>query len=84
MSKFAKVYESAMYGQMLVLLDVDDDGEPCVKFMGKPPGLNVCVVAISFSDEQDAQECFDNVAEEQVASAVASLWKFSPEVEMAS
>ncbi len=78
MERFAKLFEDEKYGQILVLLDTDDDGDPCVKFMGKPPGLGICAVSLGFGSEDDAREVFDHIEHQQAVAAIAGTWEFSP------
>jgi hypothetical protein len=39
---FAKLYENTKHGQILVMLDATDDGEPVIKYCCQPKGLGVC------------------------------------------
>jgi hypothetical protein len=39
---FAKLYETPEHGQILVMLDSNDEGEPVIKYCCKPEGLGVC------------------------------------------
>lgn len=39
---FAKLYETTAHGQVLVILDSNDDGEPLIKYCCRPKGLGVC------------------------------------------
>jgi len=39
---FAKLYEKTKYGQILVMLDSTDEGEPVIKYCCQPEGLGVC------------------------------------------
>jgi len=81
MQQFAKLFEDEKYGQIVVLLDQDDEGEPCVKFMGQPPGLGICVFSLGFGTVDQAREVFGGVTHEQATAGVASMWKFAPQPE---
>ena len=39
---FAKLYETTQHGQILVMLDTNEDGEPYIKYCCQPEGLGVC------------------------------------------
>lgn len=78
MEKFAKLFEDEKYGQIVVLLDTDDEGDPCVRFMTQPSGLGVCAAGISFHEHDDAQATFDKVGVAEASAAAADMWKFSP------
>jgi hypothetical protein len=39
---FAKLYETPEHGQILVMLDSTDEGEPIIKYCCQPEGLGVC------------------------------------------
>ena len=47
--KFAKLFETEKYGQILVKIDSSDDG-PEVRFYFQPENLGVCSIAHSFKD----------------------------------
>lgn len=79
--KFAKLFDDEKLGQILVMLDQDDEGEPCVKFMGMPPGLGICVFSLGFGTEEQAREMFCNVQREHAVAGVAHMWHFSPEAQ---
>jgi len=78
---FAKLFEDEKYGQILVMLDTNDDGDPCVKFMAQPPGLGICATSLSFSEEEHAHEAFERVQHDQARAGVAGLWEFSSEAQ---
>lgn len=79
--KFAKLFHDEKYGQILVMLDTNDEDERCVKFMAQPPGLGICATSVSFRRDADAQATFDGVTIEQARAGAAELWKFSSEAE---
>ena len=39
---FAKLYETTEHGQILVMLDSTEEGEPFIKYSCQPEGLGVC------------------------------------------
>jgi hypothetical protein len=39
---FAKLYETTEHGQILVMLDSTEDGEPIIKYCCQPAGLGIC------------------------------------------
>lgn len=58
MSNFAKLFESETYGQIAVIKQTNDDGDPEIRFYFQPPGLGVCSNALSFGDGNE-DESFD-------------------------
>lgn len=41
---FAKLYETQEHGQILVMLDANEEGEPVIKYCCQPEGLGLCHV----------------------------------------
>lgn len=39
---FAKLYETTEHGQILVMLDSTEEGEPFIKYSCQPEGLGIC------------------------------------------
>jgi len=39
---FAKLYNDTEHGQILVMLDTNEDDEPVIKYFCQPEGLGVC------------------------------------------
>lgn len=76
MQPFAKLFEDQKYGQIVVLLDQDDEGDACIKFIAMPPGLGLCTTSLGFKDEELARSVFDQVTQENAAAGVADMWKF--------
>lgn len=56
MTNFAKIFQVSPYGQILVLLDENDEGEPALKVSVKPEGWGVCSTQISFPDTDEGWE----------------------------
>lgn len=73
MNKFAKLYETEKYGQIVVILQSDDEGDPEIRFFCQPPELGVCSVAFSFEDWDTAEEVFDEVGQEQAEVAAKQM-----------
>ena len=75
MEKFAKLFESEVYGQILVKVDrASDDEAPEVRFFVSPPDLGVCSIAFGYEDEDQgwdkAEKCFaetDQTKAEEIA-----------------
>ena len=68
MNKFAKLFETDV-GQILVLLEENNEGCPEIKILFKPDGLGVCKITLyGFKDSDDswesAEKGFDNTSEE--------------------
>lgn len=72
MEKFAKLFEFDDIGQVLVMLDVDqdDDEKPEIKFYFKPEGLGVCSVGTVGTDSWEIAERRFNLLEADRAHAV--------------
>jgi len=74
---FAKLFETKKYGQILVKID-DDDG-PEVRYYFEPKGLGVCSMALSFTDDDKgdawgkAERVFDGINEASVVETVGVL-----------
>lgn len=81
MRKFAKLFETEKYGQILVIKNKDDDGFPQVQFNVYPKNMGICASAIGFPktsqgwSDQDA--CFDSVDEQTAVNAVYDIFVFS-------
>lgn len=77
---FAKLFNTEK-GQILVMLDTDDDGDPAIKFFANPPSFGVCSVSMSFEDSDTgndhAEEAFDRVDEKLALEVTAELFKFA-------
>lgn len=58
MSKFAKMFESEEYGQVVVMND-DLDGLPAVVVFFQPEGMGVCKAALKFSDDEEGYDKCD-------------------------
>lgn len=58
MNKFAKLFESEKYGQILVKND-DEDGVPQLQVFFQPEGLGVCRSAITFTEDDDGYDKCD-------------------------
>ena len=78
MNKFAKLYETEV-GQILVTIDSDADGEPCVSYQFTPENLGVCRVGIGFKDTAEgwdsADKHFSSVNEESALETVTAALK---------
>ena len=64
---FAKLYETAGHGQILVKMDSGDEG-PEIRFFFQPENLGVCSVAIGYEDDDEgwdkAEDAFSNIVDE--------------------
>lgn len=81
MRKFAKIFETEGYGQILVIKNKDDDGFPQVQFQVYPKGMGICAAAIGFPKTDkgwlDQDACFDSVDEQTAINCVIDIFKFS-------
>lgn len=57
---FAKIHESAEHGQILVMKDTSDEGDPCVVFVFDPKveGIEVFKSQFGFDDEEKRDRTF--------------------------
>jgi hypothetical protein len=58
-NKFAKLFDSEKYGQILVLMTSGDLGEPAVELYFRPEGLGVCQMKLGFEDSDDGWDKAD-------------------------
>lgn len=72
---FAKLYGTQKY-QVLVMLESDDEGCPCVRFSTKPEGLGICSFHISFKDTDEgldaAEQFFNEISEKKAREIISS------------
>ena len=75
---FAKMFESAEHGQLVVMKDQNGEGDPCVKFYFDPriDGLSVCSSVLSVETEEARDLIFIMVELEDVESAVGKVIEF--------
>lgn len=67
---FAKMFDTE-YGQVVSMLQADDDGDPEIRFYAKPDGFGVCSIAFGYSGNWDrAEENFSKI-DVTMASQVA-------------
>jgi len=61
---FAKLFETETHGQILVVLQRGDRGNPELQWSIKPQGFDVCTVSFTYQDTDvawdTAQELIDN------------------------
>lgn len=72
MEDFAKVFNTVR-GQIVVMRDSDDDGDPALMFYAEPSGLGVCRLTLSFSDDDEGWDKLDDAfakADERMALEV--------------
>lgn len=60
MNKFAKLYEYEDIGQVLVMLDTNDDGDPSLNVYFNPEDMGVCCLAASFEDSEKGWEAAEH------------------------
>jgi hypothetical protein len=81
MSKFCKVFEDDVVGQILVKLDSSEDDKPEVRFYAKPPELGVCSLAMVFEDTglgwKKAEVVFEDMTESTAAKIIIDSPMFS-------
>ena len=73
---FAKLYETSL-GQVVVLRQSNNDGEPEIRFYYEPEGLGVSSMAFCYTDDEDGwqgqQEGFEKITLEMAEVAVKQL-----------
>lgn len=77
---FAKLYDTDK-GQIVVMLQSNDEGNPEIRFFVEPPGLGVCSMAFSFDGDDDntwnaAEASFDKVDEAMAVAAQVQLFEY--------
>jgi hypothetical protein len=75
---FAKLFETKEYGQILVISDQDDEGNPALKIMCQLPHLGALATVTSSFDDKDSgydkrDEGFAKINEEMAVKMVADL-----------
>jgi hypothetical protein len=53
--KFARVFEVARYGQIVMLKQQNQEGAPELRFFCQPEGYGVCSFAIGWNDDDNAE-----------------------------
>ena len=70
---FAKMFQTEL-GQVVVMLQADDDGAPEVRVFMKPEDMGVCSTAFGYSDDDAGQASADGgFAKFDLAMATACL-----------
>lgn len=69
---FAKIHESVEHGQILVMKDTSDEGDPCVVFVFNPKieGIEVFKSQFGFDDEEKRDRTFGMATLERAESVV--------------
>ena len=83
MQRFAKLFESEKYGQILVKVDADDECHPEVRFYCIPGDLGVCSLAITFEDSdggwEEADKSFKQIDIEKAEKMVSTIFSITEE-----
>lgn len=60
---FAKMFQSEEVGQIVIMKDINDDQDPCIKIYFDPniEGLSICNSIISFQKEESRDKAFDQI-----------------------
>ncbi len=61
---FAKIFECEKHGQLLVKKDIDENDCPEVRIFGSPPGMDICSLALIFTDDEEGYKLRDIQFEE--------------------
>ncbi len=83
MKQFCKYYASEMFGQIVLIIQRGDEGDPEVRMFFQPlEGLGVLTLAYKYPDTEEgwdqAEEWFNNCTEktaEYHVSKVMSMWQ---------
>ena len=78
MDKFAKLFESEEYGQVLVINDKDSEDLPALVIKFTAEGLGVCEACLSYVDDSDESYdkrdiAFENITEVEALGAVKGI-----------
>ena len=50
MSSFAKLFQSEKYGQLVVIMQGSDSGQPQLRIFMQPPSYGVCSMGLQYED----------------------------------
>jgi len=86
MKDFAKLFTSQTYGQILVVIEENDKGNPCIRFTTQPKNMGLCSVSMGGSDDSDEvwdklEEVFDAINQDAAETAISDLYKTLPPTE---
>ncbi len=77
--KFAKVFDNKRYGQIVVMKEHGQDGEPMMKFYCQPEGFGICSFCIGWGEGQNADkkldEAFDTIVAREAIEIVDGWMK---------
>lgn len=80
MKGFAKLYNTAELGQIMVMVDSNYEGKPEVKTYFTTDNMGVCSTALEFKDDDDgwesARKLFDNTNSEKAQKTVLQVLAF--------
>lgn len=80
---FCKVFDTEL-GQVVVMKDTNDEGNPCLCFYAEPSHLGVSCVRLSFKDNDEGYNAldvtFDNVTKEKALTAVDDMFVFNESI----
>lgn len=71
---FAKLYETPEHGQILVMLDSTEDGEPYIKYSCQPEGLGVCSAqSPTFENSENGWFIAEQVLKEETEKSATDM-----------
>lgn len=78
---FAKLFETEK-GQIVVLLQTNEDNDPEIRFFVKPENMGVCSTAFGYEEDdfEGAQEGFDKVTFEMAAKAQEEIFALTKDL----
>ena len=79
MRTFAKLFDSPRFGQIAVLRQEGDDGDPEVRCFTEPPDHGVCSIAVGWEDTdagyENREACFDRCDITQAEAWASDVFK---------
>lgn len=82
MDKFAKLFDTEEYGQILFILETDVEGADgihpvAITMKASPKGLGVCSLLFGYEEEDldKAEGLFESIGEEEAKGLASSLWE---------
>lgn len=80
---FAKLFDTEV-GQILVIVQSSDDGDPEIRFFAKPDVLGVCSVALTYEDTDAgwgaAESAFEKIDVDMSLRATRQLFEIASQL----
>ena len=74
---FARIFETAQYGQILILATTNDDDDPCLQFTvdTHPYFLKPTTISLSFSEDHDQYASLAEFTQERAEAFAKDIHK---------